>query len=462
MDPNMEQSKPSGKWHIGIPISKMLASALSVGRVILRQKSGLDDESLVGPSALLSACASLVEHQGEASGLALAEQILSAYEALAFEEKAAFFQGLAQDFLVDQAGVAAAAVQYQEQSNPASMNTLRKALEPRCNRLFRRLNQVPDATGRLVKLRGDLLQHESTHPQLKQVDDDLKRLLLIWFNLGFLSLRRISWDSPASTLEKLIEYEAVHEIRGWGDLRSRLKEDRRLFAYFHPAMPDDPIIFVQVALRDGGSSAIGPLVQEDRILEDTANTNTATFYSISNCHKGLRGISFGNFLIKQVASELRSEFPHLTRFETLSPIPGFRAWVAASLKGATTHTLPTPVWDRLGTYLEDIDDDFDANPLAQDTLLPLCAHYLTHEKKDQLPIDPVAKFHLGNGALLDKIHWRGDESDRGKQLSYGVMVNYVYEPEEIENRHEAFFSEGRIAASASVKNLADSLTGQTG
>ena len=458
----MEQSKPSSKWHIGIPISKMLASALSVGRVILRQKSGLDDETLVGPSAVLKACGSLVEHQGEASGLALAEQILSAYEALNFEEKSVFFSGLAQNFLVDQAGVAAAAEQYQEQPSPASMNTLRKALEPRCNRLFRRLNQVPDATGRLVKLRGDLLQHESTHPELKQVDDDLKRLLLIWFNLGFLSLRRISWDSPASTLEKLIEYEAVHEIRGWGDLRSRLKEDRRLFAYFHPAMPDDPIIFVQVALRDGGSSAVGPLVQEDRILEDTAKTNTATFYSISNCHKGLRGISFGNFLIKQVASELRSEFPHLTRFETLSPIPGFRAWVTASLKGATTHTLPTPVWDRLETYLDDIEDDFDANPLARDTLLPLCAHYLTHEKKHQLPIDPVAKFHLGNGALLDKIHWRGDESERGKELSYGVMVNYVYEPEEIENRHEAFFSEGRIASSAAVKDLADSLIGQTG
>lgn len=462
MDPHTEQSKPSSKWHIGIPISKMLASALSVGRVILRQKSGLDDEALAGPTALLKACGHLVEHQGEASGLALAEQILSAYEALTFEEKGDFFSGLAQDFLINPASVAAATSQYQEEPSPTSMNTLRKALEPRCNRLFRRLNQVPDATGRLVKLRGDLLQHEGVHPQLKQVDDDLKRLLLIWFNLGFLSLRRISWDSPASTLEKLIEYEAVHEIRGWGDLRSRLKEDRRLFAYFHPAMPDDPIIFVQVALRKGGSSAIGPLVQEDRILEETATSNTATFYSISNCHKGLRGISFGNFLIKQVASELRSEFPHLTRFETLSPIPGFRTWVSSALNGATTHTLPAPVWDRLGTYLEDIDDGFDANPLAQDTLLPLCAHYLTHEKIAQLPIDPVAKFHLGNGALLDKIHWRGDESERGKKLSYGVMVNYVYEPEEIENRHEAFFSEGRIAASPEVKALADSLMGQSG
>ncbi len=462
MDPHSEQAKPSSKWHIGIPISKMLASALAVGRVILRQKSGLDDEALIGPAALLKACGNLVEHQGEASGLALAEQILCAYEALTFAEKGEFFSGLAENFLIDPASVEAAASHYQKETSAASANRLRKALEPRCNRLFRRLNQVPDATGRLVKLRGDLLQHEGIHPQLKQVDEDLKRLLLIWFNLGFLSLRRISWDSPASTLEKLIEYEAVHEIRGWGDLRSRLKEDRRLFAYFHPAMPDDPIIFVQVALRDGGSHAIGPLVQEDRLLEDTAKSNTATFYSISNCHKGLRGISFGNFLIKQVASELRSEFPHLTRFETLSPIPGFRGWVSASLKENATHTLPAPIWDRLRTYLEDIDDDFDANPLAQDTLLPLCAHYLTHEKKGQQPIDPVARFHLGNGALLDKIHWRGDESKRGKELSFGVMVNYVYEPEEIENRHEAFFSEGRIAASSAVKDMADSLMGQSG
>ena len=272
------------------------------------------------------------------------------------------------------------------------MSALRKALEPRCNRLFRHLNRVPDATGRLVKLQGDLLDHEETYPRLKQVDDDLKRLLLIWFNLGFLSLRRISWDSPASTLEKLIEYEAVHEIRGWGDLRSRLKDDRRLFAYFHPAMPDDPIIFVQVALKAGSSDAIGPLVQEDRLQENPALSDTATFYSISNCHKGLRGISFGNFLIKQVASELRHELPHLKRFETLSPVPGFRPWVSSALQGEVDHKLPEPVWDRLVTYLEDMDDDFASNPLMEDTLRPLCAHYLLNEKRGVQPVDPVARF----------------------------------------------------------------------
>ena len=459
MDPILEQSKPTTKWTFGAPISRMLASALAAGRVILRQKSGGKDDVPVGPDAVLSACADLVEHRGEASGLALAEQILSAYEALSPDEKGTFFGGLAQDFLVDRGRVEDAIVRQQTEPTSESLTLLRKALEPRCNRLFRRLNQVPDATGRLVKLRGDLLEHEATHPELKQIDDDLKRLLLIWFNLGFLSLRRISWDSPASTLEKLIEYEAVHEIRGWGDLRSRLKEDRRLFAYFHPAMPDDPIIFVQVALKAGSSNAIGPLVQEDRLQQNPALCDTATFYSISNCHKGLRGISFGNFLIKQVASELRSELPHLKRFETLSPVPGFRPWTVKALQGEMGHQLPDAVWDRLVTYLEDIDEEFAANPLMQDTLLPLCAHYLINEKAGALPIDPVARFHLSNGALLDRIHWYGDDSDRGVQRSYGIMVNYVYEPEEIENRHEAYFAEGRIAASPTVHDLASGLVG---
>ena len=461
MDPALEQSKPTSKWIFGTPISRMLASALAAGREILRQKSGAD-EMPAGPEALLKSCADLVEHRGEASGLALAEQILSAYEALSDEEKAVFFNGLADDFLVDPERIDAAVQHQQAETTPASLGALRKALEPRCNRLFRRLNQVPDATGRLVKLRGDLLDHEETYPRLKQVDDDLKRLLLIWFNLGFLSLRRISWDSPASTLEKLIEYEAVHEIRGWGDLRSRLKDDRRLFAYFHPAMPDDPIIFVQVALKAGSSDAIGPLVQEDRLQENPALSDTATFYSISNCHKGLRGISFGNFLIKQVASELRHELPHLKRFETLSPVPGFRPWVSSALQGEVDHKLPEPVWNRLVTYLEDMDDDFASNPRMEDTLRPLCAHYLLNEKRGVQPVDPVARFHLSNGALLDRVHWCGDQSDMGLQRSFGIMVNYVYEPEEIENRHEAYFAQGRVAASAPVQELAAALLGGKG
>ncbi len=462
MDPALEQSKPASKWVFGAPISRMLASALAAGRIILRQKSGGKNEVPVGPVALLQTCADLVEHRGEASGLALAEQILSAFEALSDEEKGAFFRGLAEDFLVDPERVNAAIVQQQSITTPESLASLRKALEPRCNRLFRRLNQVPDATGRLVKLRGELLHHEAAYPELKPIDDDLKRLLLIWFNLGFLSLRRISWDSPASTLEKLIEYEAVHEIRGWGDLRSRLKEDRRLFAYFHPAMPDDPIIFVQVALKAGSSDSIGPLVQEDRLQQNPALSDTATFYSISNCHNGLRGISFGNFLIKQVASELRSELPHLKRFETLSPVPGFRAWLSRALRGDVSHTLPEQVWDRLVTYLDDVDEDFPTNPLIQDTLRPLCAHYLLNEKAGAFPVDPVARFHLSNGAILDQVHWGGDQSEMGIQRSFGIMVNYVYEPEEIENRHEGYFSEGRIAASASVCELAAGLLGGNG
>ena len=243
----------------------------------------------------------------------------------------------------------------------------------------------------------------------------------------------------------------MHAIQGWDDLRSRLRENRMCFAFFHPAMGNDPLVFVEVALVDEIPDAIAPLIDRNRETIAADKVNTVVFYSISNCHPGLAGISFGNFLIKQVASELRSEFPHLTRFETLSPIPGFRGWVSASLKENATHTLPAPIWDRLRTYLEDIDDDFDANPLAQDTLLPLCAHYLTHEKKGQQPIDPVARFHLGNGAMLHNVHTDADHSEKGLQQAYGCMVNYLYELKNIEKNHEDYVNNKKVIFADKLK-----------
>ncbi|MGD2008088.1 MAG: malonyl-CoA decarboxylase family protein [Cellvibrionales bacterium] len=454
----MEPAKTDGKWHRDNPLSRIVSVALATGRAILRQRAGWEDTAPSGPVGLLQSCADLVEHRGEASGLALAEHILDAYETLRPEEQLSFFQGLATDFLIDNQRLSQAIADCQASLAPDQLDDLRRALEPRCNRLFRRLNQVPGATGRLVKLRGDLIKHEQHDPALKVLDDDLRRLLLIWFNLGFLTLRRISWDSSASILEKFIAYEAVHEIQGWADLRSRLKEDRRLFAYFHPAMPDDPIIFVEVALSRGSNSAIGPLVDLERRVDNPETCDTATFYSISNCHPGLRGIYFGNFLIKQVAADLRDELPHLKRFETLSPVPGFRPWLTAVMAGGTSANLPEQVVERLHTYLEDIDNEFDSNPLVQDVLRPLCAHYLTQEKKGRFPVDPVARFHLSNGAMLDRVHGAADTSEAGLARSYGVMVNYVYEPDEIEHRHEAYFAEGKIATSKAVMAMAQDFT----
>jgi malonyl-CoA decarboxylase len=289
---------------------------------------------------------------------------------------------------------------------------------------------------------------------LKPLDADLKHLFASWFNRGFLELRRIDWQSPAAVLEKLIAYEAVHEIHGWDDLRRRLAPDRRCFAFFHPALPGEPLIFVEVALVQGLAGAVQPLLVQDTDNE-AANeaarlraeqADTAIFYSISNCQDGLRGISFGNFLIKQVVAELKSELPSLTQFSTLSPVPGFRRWLTK--RAASSSDLEV-------TMLAQIDADAgwaDTSGAAvlQPAIMRLCAEYLTHQVSKEAPADPVARFHLGNGARLERINWLGNTAPRGIVESFGVMVNYLYDLETIESNHEAFIHDGEVIRSAEV------------
>ncbi|MDD9707661.1 malonyl-CoA decarboxylase [Seohaeicola sp. SP36] len=383
-------------------------------------------------------CRALLSGQGEVSGMKRAAEVLMRYRTATPEEKVAFFRFLADEMDLDPAAVSAAAQAYADSPDAKHMAALLEAAEPPRQELLRRLNQAPDGTADLVAMRVDLMAAAKDAPDLARVDLDFRHLFASWFNRGFLVLRRIGWESPANILEKIIAYEAVHEIHSWDDLRRRLEPpDRRCFAFFHPAMPDDPLIFVEVALTRGIPGAIGPLLAEDRRPLGPGEVDTAVFYSISNCQAGLRGISFGNSLIKQVVDVLGREVAGLKTFVTLSPIPGLSRWI---------ETQDDAARDMLAA---------DPATLDAEALRRLAARYLLEAKaKDGAPLDPVARFHLGNGAEVHEIHAAADLSPKGRQQSCGAMVNYLYDPARVEQNHEAFATHQTIAATRGVKALA--------
>ncbi len=326
--------------------------------------------------------------------------------------------------------------------------------EPRRQELLRRLNLAPGGTERLVRMREDLLRMLEDTPQLTRIDVDFEHLFSSWFNRGFLVLRRIDWSTPADILEKIIRYEAVHAINDWDDLRRRLQPpDRRCFAFFHPAMPSEPLIFVEVALTKGVPGSIQKLLAEARDPVDPGDADTAVFYSISNCQKGLRGVSFGNFLIKQVATDLTRDFANIKTFVTLSPIPGFTAWLN---KAAENH--PGSRLTEIAHQLNEAGDGPQAilDSLPEADLRTLAGHYFMVERRpDGQPLDPVARFHLGNGASLKNIHVKGDVSAKGVQQSAGMMVNYLYDLDRIELNHEAYVRENKVTATREIRNLPD-------
>ena len=372
----------------------------------------------------------LVGSDGETSGLALAEEILARFETLDDTGKLAFFRHLATAMNIAPDAVRATLDTYEKDPSKASYRAFMAASEPRRQELIRRLNRLPNATGALVRMRADLLRLGRGEPELEALDIDFRHLFLSWFNRGFLVLRPISWESPAHILEKIIAYEAVHAIYSWEDLRRRLAPaDRRCFAFFHPSMPDEPLIFVEVALTKGIPGSVQTLLSVDHAEILAAEADTATFYSISNCQAGLASISFGNSLIKQVASDLATELSSLSTFVTLSPIPGLTRWLEAEeipLAGA------------------------DPNRLRA-----LAADYLLNAKRPAgLPLDPVARFHLGNGAIVHAVHAEADTSDKGRAQSAGTMVNYLYDLENIAQNHERFATTQEVACSAEVKALA--------
>jgi malonyl-CoA decarboxylase len=395
----------------------------------------------------------LLSERGEASGALLARELHGVLRTLDAGERHGFQRYLATEFQPDTAALRIAAERYLADTTAEAAAALAQAADPPRQELLRRMNMAPGGTGTLIAMRSEITAHLRHEPELKLLDADLKHLFASWFNCGFLELRRIDWQSPAAVLEKLIAYEAVHAIKGWDDLRRRLAPDRRCFAFFHPALPGEPLIFVEVALVEGLATSMPPLLSQD-VEEDTARAqatgaDAAIFYSISNCQDGLRGVSFGNFLIKQVVEELRAEFPQLERFSTLSPAPGFRRWLTQQLaEESNPDAALLPKFARDDWW----DDPEQSEPLRA-ALMRLCATYLTRPPSPGNRIDPVARFHLGNGARLERINWLGNTELRAIQESFGIMVNYLYDHDSIENNHEAFVRGGAIVRSPEVDAL---------
>ena len=430
--------------------SDLLASISERGRTLLRRAGS--SQARQDASELTELCEALLSGRGEASGTAMAREVLDRYHDLDEAGRLSFFETLTRHYGPDREKLAQAIETWRAQPNDDDASDLHFASEPRRQELIRRLNRAPGGTGELVAMRADLLSAMKDHNDLAALDRDVVHLLASWFNRGFLVLRRIDWSSPANILEKIIRYEAVHEIRDWDDLRRRIDPaDRRCYAFFHPALVDEPLIFVEVALTEQIPGAIAPLLAVERQPVAVERARTAVFYSISNTQRGLGGISFGSFLIKQVVEELQRELPKLDNFVTLSPVPGFMQW----LKEAPD----VPVSDEDRALLGHLDTpDWTGNAeLAQQlrsVLEPLAAYYFLKARtpKGRL-IDSVARFHLGNGARLERIDWLGDLSPKGLRESAGIMVNYLYRLDDIEKNHEAYANRDEIAASSAVKKL---------
>jgi malonyl-CoA decarboxylase len=381
-------------------------------------------------------CRELLSARGEVVGGRIVTDALTAYETLDDAGRAAFFDRLAEEFSPDPEQVGAAGDAYRRDPSPDHLEKLQHAVEAPRRELFRRMILAPGGLKVLVEMRGKLIG-EHGRPQWSPIAADLAHLLTSWFNRGFLTLRRIDWRTSATVLEKLIQYEAVHQIVGWHDLRRRLEKDRRCYGYFHPALPDEPVIFIEAALTLGMSDKVQPLLDPDSAVLDPALADHAMFYSITNCHPGLRGVPFGSFLIKQVAEDLGQEFPRLRRFATLSPVPGFRKWLASS-------KFDNPAWFAQG--VPDARHERD--------LTALCAYYLLTAKQGAEPFDPVARFHLRNGARLERINWMADTSPSAIERAGGIMTNYVYRLAEVEGNHELYTRDFRIISNREIENLA--------
>ena len=400
------------------------------------------------PDGLLALCETLLSSRGEASGVAIAARILQGYRSLDEDGRLAFLTALTDQFSVDLDAARHSAEGFIAEPSPEAAWAMHRAAEPRRRELISRLNRAPGGTADLVAMRSDILGLMNDHPEFREADRDFQDLFTSWFNRGFLVLRRIDWRTPAIVLEKIIAYEAVHEINGWDDLRQRVDApDRRLYAFFHPSLIDEPLIFVEVALTAELPDKVTGILDPEREMLPPDKAAVATFYAISNCQVGLRGVSFGSFLIKQVVEELKLELPGLKTFTTLSPIPGLRAWLDRDPANRDDELVA-----RLAAAAP--DDWPELTAAEQARLRERAADYFINQKRpDGQPIDSVARFHLGNGARLERINVDGDLSANGIERSYGVMVNYVYDLGQIEANHEAYANSAEIATSAQVRKL---------
>ncbi len=368
-----------------------------------------------------------------------------------------FLKLLAEEFALDKKKLTALTKEYAKASDNAEKLKLEIAMRdvlvtPR-SIILRQFTALPDGFKFLINMRADLLPVVGDDVSLKGLEYDLKHILFEWFDIGLLDMAEITWKSPAVLLEKLIEYEAVHRVASWDDLKNRLDSDRRVFAFFHNKMPLEPLIFVHVALVEGMSSSIQQLLDEKGPVTDIDKADTAIFYSISNAQKGLVGISFGNFLIKRVVNVLTSEMKNIKTFATLSPIPNFRNWLDKEIANNNSKLVNAGDRETLKLLDNEWTKDKKATAALKPLLLKLCSHYLIEAKKNDKPVDPVCNFHLSNGARLERLNWLGDVSAKGIKQSAGIMVNYYYKLSEIDENHEEFMAHGKIAASKNVRNM---------
>jgi malonyl-CoA decarboxylase len=434
---------------------ELLQTITERGRALIERRR--EPPGLAFSEGLAELCEQLLSIRGEASGVALAREILTRYDELKTGPRIAFFETLLSRFGPHRARIEAALEAWQRSPSDTTANELHKATEPRRQELFRRLNLAPQGTAALVHMREQLLDAMIRRPELAPIDTDFRHLFAAWFNRGFLVLRRIDWSTPAAVLEKIILYEAVHQIHDWNDLRARIDPpDRRCYAFFHPALIDDPLIFVEVALTKEIPSGIAPILGAQRVPLDPDRATTAVFYSISNCQRGLAGVTFGNFLIKQVVAEISRDFPRLSTFVTLSPAPNFAAWLKRERAASEWPTLPENDRGALARLDEEgwWTDQAALADLREPILRAAATYYMTARDRRGFPVDQVARFHLGNGARLERLNWPADLSPRGRDQSFGLMVNYLYDLGEIEKNHETFAENRAIIAASAVRKLA--------
>jgi malonyl-CoA decarboxylase len=435
---------------------EMLNSITERGRALLDRARDRRNGAAARSENLIELCEELLSGRGEASGVALAGEILANYSALTIGPRIAFFEALATRFGHDRDKLEAAIAAWRADPTDKTAALVHRAAEPRRQELLRRLNLAPGGTAALVRMREQVLSALDRRDDIAAVDADFVHLFSSWFNRGFLVLRRIDWATPAMILEKIIRYEAVHEIESWDDLRARIDPpDRRCYAFFHPALVDEPLIFVEVALTRGIPGAVAPILSAGRESIAPNAADTAVFYSISNCQRGLAGVSFGNFLIKQVVEEISRENARLQTYVTLSPAPNFAAWLDRERKSESSIALTSE--DRAALAGLDTPDWWrkpETSEPLRDPMLRAAAWYFVRARNGRnAPADSVARFHLGNGARLERLNFLADTTEKGLAQSYGLMVNYQYDLEDIEKNHEAYVAGRTVAASNAVRKL---------
>ena len=429
-----------------LDFKKFFSSIADAGQRLIGKKPLRKDLT-----SALQLCNDLISFKGIASGIAIAREITEIYSVFDTDQKLSFFKEINKQFSSNRNEVEKKIAQYLKEKNEQSLNALGSAIEGNRQELIRRLNMAPNGTPFLVSMREDLIKFLPINPELKNLDEDIRHLFKSWFNPGFLRLEKITWDSKAAVLEKIMKYEKVHKIKDMNDLKRRLQqEDRRFFAYFHPVLKDEPLIFVEVAFTKGVGHSIQEIIKPK--TDEKSNYDTATFYSINNCQNGLMRVTLGNFLIKRVVFEIQEENPKIKNFGTLSPLPGFADWFL-SLSS-----------EKLKDILKDYEIsklDFLRSPslkIGEPKMLEekaaikkLVAHYLLNEKINNKPLNPVSRFHLGNGASISNIILNGNITDYGYKESFGIMVNYSYQLDKLEKIHEDFITKGIISYSDKIK-----------